>query len=126
MPRVEAVSEAPRIATVGARVRCSNFACSAIVAVVVKEIRDFRAVAGEGFASDVGTDALQFAPGQRHVPGEPAVCTRCGAPYLVRERSMARGEELFLHTDLGWVPRLPMSAGGSAPPAWGELETPPG
>lgn len=123
MLRVEHVSEAPRIATAGTRVRCSNFACSAVVAVLVKEIRDFRAVAGKDFASDVGTDALQFAPGQRHVPGEPAVCRKCHSPYLVRERSVARGEELFLHTDIGWIPRLPMSAGGSPPPDWGAIET---
>jgi len=126
MPRVEHVSEAPRVAPVGARIVCANILCGAAVAVVVKEIRDFRAVAGRDFASDIGTDALQFASGQRHVPGEPAVCTKCGCSYLVRERSVARGEELFLHTDFGWIPRRPMIAGGQIPPVWGAIETPAG
>lgn len=115
MSRIEVVAEAPRVGVAGQKVVCPK--CLALIGVLAMEIRDWRAL---GFANDVGVDAIRFAPGQRHVAGEPAVCCQCGGSYLERETSLRRGDQLFLHTDVGWIPRKPMSAGGN--PEFGQVE----
>jgi hypothetical protein len=59
-----------------------------------------------------GLDAIRFETGQEPANNQ-AACRKCGATYAEKDELLSSGGEItmLIHTDQGWLPRLPPTAG---------------